>query len=240
MGVFIRFYAGNVGFLSLYRSNGKTVELFPNIQLHPQKLFVTAGFILLLAALPAAWTQDPVDSVVTPYDSLQDKRIDRVESREQQHELRVNRLESVQEGQGTALDSARLILEEFRVALEHAEREQLLQAEQLRSLDAEVQQARDSARIQRERLARTFWSSSVIILVLLSALFMLLLLHGIRTRHQLELFKQDQALAHENLGRKQRVLGKELKQQQRSSKKAARKSARKEMMKILQRRKSRK
>lgn len=208
------------------------------------KLLILWMGIFLLVPRPASG-QAAGDSVRLDYDSIQDARMDRMDWRT---DRRFERIEGDQDLLGGSVDTMGIILDSFRHHLERLDVEKQSQSEKLLLLGEELEATRESSRIYQEKLKVTLWISGMIILVLLSASFLVLLLYGLKTRQLLDRFRWKQKQIRKDLSGQietqeelflralsvqDQKLRAELRTQKSAVKKAARKMARKTSRKTV-------
>ena len=175
------------------------------------------AWMAVLCLIPLlSWSQVPEDSLKENRDSIQDARMDRMERRT---ERRLDQVEGDQETFDGSIDSIGVILDSFRHHLEWLDLEEQSQSEKLLLLGEELEATRESSRIYLERLKVILWISGIVILVMLSASFVILLIYGLKTRHLLYRLRWKQKQIRKELTDQKKKIRVELKAAKKTAKK---------------------
>jgi hypothetical protein len=164
-------------------SNTKNKELFSKKIYQGIRSKGFAWLVALLMIPRMAWPQTLQDTAWAIRDSILDARMDRLEwQANRRMELMQERVDETR----FQIDSIVPVLEQLHRDLTRLEQEKLAQSEMIRGLGVELEASRASSERYRERLQRTLWLSATVLLTLLFAVFIILLLYSLKTRHLLD------------------------------------------------------
>jgi predicted nucleic acid-binding Zn-ribbon protein len=157
-----------------------------------------------------SWSRSPADTLEVNYDSIQDLRVNRLESR---FDGRMDRLEVTQDQLDQALGEMASEREELENAVERLhdqviglEEENRDQSVRLDGIDKRQEETAESTVNFRARLRRTIWILAVSLLLLMLLLSAGLFLLALRTGKEIRTLGRRQ----KKLGRRERELREEL------------------------------
>jgi len=180
----------------------------------------TLIFLLVISMLPEALAQPVPDSIISPYDSVQDLRRRRWETG---LESRLHGLDTSVHKNASSVDSARMLLQVLQESMRNLEEVQKVQQRQLDTMAVRLGQARDSAEVFRKNLRRNLWIITGLLFLLLAASFAYLVSRSMTTRTLLQKLRRklrrDRKMLEGRIARQEENLGTALGSQERRFKK---------------------